>query len=52
MPFSNFRAIKGIAKIRELNQRSFLMTVGISVSDKLGPYGRVSDEQVFMQEVQ
>jgi hypothetical protein len=26
--FSNFRAIKGIAKIRELNQQSFLMTVG------------------------
>jgi hypothetical protein len=29
-PFSNFRAIKGIAKIRELNQRSFFVTVGIT----------------------
>jgi hypothetical protein len=27
VPFSNFRAIKRMAEIRELNQRSFLMTV-------------------------
>jgi hypothetical protein len=28
--FSNFRAIKRIAEIRELNQRSFFMTVGVT----------------------
>jgi hypothetical protein len=43
---------RGFGTHAQKNSRSICMPGSNNVSDKLGPYGRVSDEQVFMQEVQ